>query len=169
MASLRVISGVSPTLECLPLFPQNHPLGKSSSNQQNSRTPGCRSRETFQKPTKGLAFGLWLLLVGISHTNISFNLRGTSTRSRLWSHFMEGKTEAVRDEETHPRFLSRAARSLLQAFESGACVQPLSTPKPGETSGNIPLPLFNINATTLCSVGWTTGPGDSQMSWVLLL
>lgn len=116
---------VSPTLERLPLFPQSHPLGKSSSNQQTRRTPGCRSRETFQKPTKGLPFGPWFLLVGISHTNVSLHLRGTSTRSRLWSHFTEGKTEAVRDEETHPSFLSHAARSLLQAFESGACVHPL--------------------------------------------
>ena len=39
----------------------------------------------------------------------------------------------------------------------------VSTPKPGETSRNIPWPLLDINPTILCLVGWATGPGDSQM------
>ena len=107
-----------------------------------------------------------------SHTRVSWNLRSTSARSGSCSHCTDSKTEAaVRGEETLcGSHVVQPAFSAVLNLEPGST---LSIPKPGETSGNILLPLLSINPTRINQthywIRWTTGPRGSQISRVLLL
>lgn len=75
--------------------------------------PGCPFRETLG-PGPQLAPGLWLSWASTLTHNVPLKLPSCSQRPGLWSHFTDGKTEAVRQEETHLGFLSGPTRLLQE-------------------------------------------------------
>ena len=107
--TIRVGAGITqsrkqplPNPDRLHSVPAESSSGEISPNQQNSRTPGCRSRDFFEGP-KGA--GIWAVAPMSHHLTykLLFTLHCTATKSRLQSHFTEGKTEDLRGKENSLR------------------------------------------------------------------